>query len=28
LLSCPVKGWFKPVVRTETTDDVGVAELG
>jgi AbrB family looped-hinge helix DNA binding protein len=28
LLSCPVKGWFKPVARTETTDDVGVPELG
>ena len=28
LLACPVKGWFKPVVRTETTDDVGVPELG
>lgn len=28
LLSCPVKGWFKPAARTETTDDVGVPELG
>ena len=22
LLACPVKGWFKPLDRTETTDDV------
>lgn len=28
LLSCPVKGWFKPAARNETTDDVGVPELG
>jgi AbrB family looped-hinge helix DNA binding protein len=28
LLACPVKGWFKPVARTETTDDVGAPELG
>jgi AbrB family looped-hinge helix DNA binding protein len=28
LLACPVKGWFKPDARTETTDDVGVPELG
>ena len=28
LLGCPVKGWFKPASRTETTDDVGVPELG
>jgi AbrB family looped-hinge helix DNA binding protein len=28
LLACPVKGWFKPVARTETTDDVGVPNLG
>ena len=23
LLACPVKGWFRPLPRTETTDDVG-----
>lgn len=23
LLACPVKGWFQPVNRVETTDDVG-----
>ena len=28
LLACPVKGWFRPVARTETTDDVGVPKLG
>jgi AbrB family looped-hinge helix DNA binding protein len=22
LLSCPVKGWFQPLKRTETTDDI------
>jgi AbrB family looped-hinge helix DNA binding protein len=22
LLACPVKGWFRPLERTETTDDV------
>jgi hypothetical protein len=22
LLACPVKGWFQPVNRTETTDDI------
>jgi AbrB family looped-hinge helix DNA binding protein len=22
LLSCPVKGWFQPLERTETTDDI------
>jgi AbrB family looped-hinge helix DNA binding protein len=22
LLACPVKGWFQPLDRTETTDDV------
>ena len=22
LLACPVKGWFQPMKRTETTDDV------
>jgi len=28
LLSCPVKGWFHPLDRTETTDDVRVPQLG
>jgi AbrB family looped-hinge helix DNA binding protein len=28
LLSCPVKGWFEPADRTETTDDVEVPGLG
>jgi len=23
LLHCPVKGWFVPLERTETTDDLG-----
>ncbi|MEW6299448.1 MAG: AbrB/MazE/SpoVT family DNA-binding domain-containing protein [Thermodesulfobacteriota bacterium] len=27
LLACPVKGWFKPMERTETTDDVKVPQL-
>jgi AbrB family looped-hinge helix DNA binding protein len=22
LLACPVKGWFEPMDRTETTDDI------
>jgi len=22
LLACPVKGWFQPMDRTETTDDI------
>jgi AbrB family looped-hinge helix DNA binding protein len=22
LLACPVKGWFKPIARSETTDDI------
>ncbi|MCI0413728.1 AbrB/MazE/SpoVT family DNA-binding domain-containing protein [bacterium] len=22
LLACPLKGWFKPIDRTETTDDL------
>jgi bifunctional DNA-binding transcriptional regulator/antitoxin component of YhaV-PrlF toxin-antitoxin module len=22
LLSCPVKGWFRPIDRSETTDDI------
>jgi AbrB family looped-hinge helix DNA binding protein len=28
LLACPIKGWFQPVNRTETTDDIAVPELG
>ncbi len=28
LLACPVKGWFKPMERTETTDDIAVPKLG
>ncbi len=28
LLSCPVKGWFQPASRDETTDDVDVPRLG
>lgn len=28
LLACPVKGWFKPMDRSETTDDINVPELG
>ena len=28
LLACPVKGWFKPMDRRETTDDVKVPKLG
>ena len=27
LLSCPVKGWFKPMDRRETTDDIKVPRL-
>lgn len=27
LLSCPVKGWFKPVDRAETTNDIAVPGL-
>jgi hypothetical protein len=27
LLDCPVKGWFKPLPRTETTDDVAAPRL-
>ncbi len=27
LLSCPVKGWFKPSNRTETTNDIAVPSL-
>jgi AbrB family looped-hinge helix DNA binding protein len=28
LLACPVKGWFEPMERTETTDDLDVPRLG
>lgn len=28
LLACPVKGWFKPLPRIETTNDVGAPRLG
>jgi len=28
LLACPVKGWFKPMDRSDTTDDIKVPELG
>jgi AbrB family looped-hinge helix DNA binding protein len=28
LLRCPVKGWFEPLRRTETTDDVKVLRVG
>ena len=28
LLACPVKGWFKPLDRTETTDDIAAPKLG
>jgi AbrB family looped-hinge helix DNA binding protein len=27
LLACPVKGWFKPMDRTETTEDIKVPKL-
>jgi AbrB family looped-hinge helix DNA binding protein len=27
LLACPVKGWFQPANRVETTDDVVVPKL-
>ncbi len=27
LLACPVKGWFKPMDRSETTDDIKVPRL-
>jgi AbrB family looped-hinge helix DNA binding protein len=27
LLSCPVKNWFQPADRTETTDDIAVQRL-
>jgi len=28
LLSCPVKDWFQPLDRTETTDDIKAPKLG
>jgi AbrB family looped-hinge helix DNA binding protein len=28
LLACPAKGWFRPMDRTETTDDLKVPQLG
>ena len=28
LLACPVKGWFRPMDRTETTDDLKAPTLG
>lgn len=28
LLACPVKGWFTPVDRSDTTDDIQVPRLG
>lgn len=28
LLACPVKGWFKPMDRGTTTDDIDVPRLG
>lgn len=28
LLACPVKGWFQPLERTETIDDIDVPRLG
>ena len=28
LLACPVKGWFEPMERTETTDNTDVPRLG
>ena len=27
LLACPVKGWFQPANRTETTDDLQIPNL-
>ena len=27
LLSCPVKGWFQPADRAETTDEISVPKL-
>ena len=28
LLACPVKGWFQPLERIETTDDIEIPKLG
>jgi AbrB family looped-hinge helix DNA binding protein len=28
LLACPVKGWFQPMDRTETTNDIEAPRLG
>jgi len=28
LLNCPEKGWFQPLDRTETTDDIQPPRLG
>jgi len=28
LLACPAKGWFQPMDRTETTDDLKAPKLG
>jgi len=28
LLACPVKSWFRPANRTETTDDLQIPNLG
>jgi AbrB family looped-hinge helix DNA binding protein len=28
LLACPVKGWFEPMERRETTDDINAPRLG
>jgi AbrB family looped-hinge helix DNA binding protein len=28
LLACPVKGWFEPLERSETTDSIDVPRLG
>jgi AbrB family looped-hinge helix DNA binding protein len=28
LLSCPVKDWFQPLDRTETTDDIKLPKFG
>ena len=28
LLACPVKGWFQPLERIETTDDIRPPKLG
>jgi AbrB family looped-hinge helix DNA binding protein len=28
LLACPIKGWFQPASRQETTDDISLPRLG